>query len=234
MFKNYLFIALRNLKKQKLFSLINVFGMAVGMAGFGIFAISAGTKLNAEKFHENAARIFGVVQVMPPEGEGLSHSLFTPAPLKDALLDEFPEIEKAVRILPGSKIPVKRDDRAFYENDIMYVDPGFLTFFTFNMIAGNPITALSDPNSVVISQSAAGAQVFRERGPGRENSDIQQEHKIEGHRSFEKPYRNLLHNFSFPGPDGDVAFHIRSLRRLGFEFIFHFRDASGRIRQKAP
>ena len=65
MLKNYFFVALRNLRKQKLFSIINVFGMAVGMAGFGIFAISAGVKLNAEKFHKNAERIYGVIQVLP-------------------------------------------------------------------------------------------------------------------------------------------------------------------------
>jgi putative ABC transport system permease protein len=129
--------------------------MAVGMAGFGIFAISAGVKLNAEKFHKNADRIYGVIQVLPDAEKGQSHTFFTPAPLKDALIDEFPEIEKAVRVLQAGKIPVRRDDRAFYENDIIFVDPEFLTFFTFDMVSGNPETALSDPNSIVISQSAA-------------------------------------------------------------------------------
>ncbi len=155
MFKNYLFVAIRNLRKQKLFSIINILGMAIGMAGFGIFAISAGVKLNAEKFHQNADRIYGVIQVLPLGEQDQSHTLFTPAPLKDALLDEFPEIEKAVRVLPAGKIPIRRNDRAFYENDIMFVDSEFLTFFTFEMVSGNPETALSDPNSIVISESAA-------------------------------------------------------------------------------
>jgi putative ABC transport system permease protein len=110
MFKNYFFVALR------------ILGMAVGMAGFGIFAISAGVKLNAEKFHKEADRIYGVVQVLPIGEQELSHTLFTPAPLRDALLDEFPEIEKAVRVLPAGKIPVRRDDKAFYEKDIIFVD----------------------------------------------------------------------------------------------------------------
>ncbi|UCC80453.1 MAG: ABC transporter permease [Candidatus Zixiibacteriota bacterium] len=167
MLKNYLLVALRNLKKQKLFSIINVLGMAVGMAGFGIFAISAGVKLNAEKFHKNADRIFGVIQVLPAENKGQSHTLFTPAPLKDALLDEFPEIEKAVRILPAGKMPIRRDGRAFYESDIMFVDSGFLTFFTFDMVSGNPQTALSDPNSIVISESAALKYFGNENPVGR-------------------------------------------------------------------
>jgi len=167
MFKNYLFVALRNLRKQKLFSIINVLGMAVGMAGFGIFAISAGVKLNAEKFHENADRIYGVIQVLPLDEQDQSHTLFTPAPLKEALLSEFPEIEKAVRILPAGKIPFRRNDRSFYENDIMYVDPEFLTFFTFDMVSGNPETALSDPNSIVISESAALKYFGKENPVGK-------------------------------------------------------------------
>jgi putative ABC transport system permease protein len=63
MFKNYFLIALRNLKKQKAFSLINIVGMAVGMAGFILFALLAGVKLNADKFHENADRIYSVVRL---------------------------------------------------------------------------------------------------------------------------------------------------------------------------
>jgi putative ABC transport system permease protein len=141
--------------------------MAVGMAGFGIFAISAGVKLNAEKFHENADRIYGVIQVLPPGEQDLSHTLYTPAPLKDALLDEFPEIERAVRVLSAAKIPVRRDDRAFYEKDIMFVDSEFLTFFTFDMISGNPETALLDPNSIVISESAALKYFGKENPVGK-------------------------------------------------------------------
>ena len=69
MFKSHFLIALRNLKKQKAYSLINIIGMAVGMAGFTLFAHIAGVKLNADKFHENADRIYGVVRVHMSENK---------------------------------------------------------------------------------------------------------------------------------------------------------------------
>lgn len=155
MFKNYLLVALRNLKKQKLFSLINIIGMAVGMAGFAFFAHTAGVKLNADKFHKNADRIYSVIQVLPLENKDEEHTAYTPAPLLPALRSEFPEIEDGVRVFPAGRMTLKREDDSFYENGILFVDPNFLTFFTFEMVAGNPQTALSEPYSIVLSEAAA-------------------------------------------------------------------------------
>ena len=115
MFKNYLLIALRNIKKQKVFSLINIVGMAVGMAGFTLFAHMAGVKLNADKFHQNADRIYGIVQVRPLENKDEVHSAFISSPLVPALSSEFPEIESAVRILPAGRMTLKHQDDIFYE-----------------------------------------------------------------------------------------------------------------------
>ncbi len=91
MLKNYLLIALRNLKKQKIFSMINIIGLAVGMAGFTIFAFIAGTKLNSDKFHKNIDNIYGVVQVLSSEkNKDEEHTLLSPLPLLPALNIEFP------------------------------------------------------------------------------------------------------------------------------------------------
>jgi putative ABC transport system permease protein len=155
MFKSYFLIALRNLKKQKAFSLINIMGMAIGMAGFTLFALMAGVKLQADKFHENAERIYSVVQVVQLENKETKHLAFTPGPVAEALRREFPEIDDVVRICPAGRMTLKRENDSFYENDILFVDPTFLSMFSFRMAAGNPKTALSEPYSMVMSEAAA-------------------------------------------------------------------------------
>ena len=155
MFRNYFLVALRNLQKQKTFSLINLIGLAVGMAGFAIFAHTAGVKLNADKFHESAERIFSVIQVLTEENKSEIHTAFTPAPLREAMLREFPEIEQSVSIYPAREMTLKRGNTQFIENNLLFADSNFLTFFTFKMKAGNPAAALAEPFSIVLNESMA-------------------------------------------------------------------------------
>lgn len=155
MLKNYLRAALRNIKRKKIFSLINIIGMAVGMAGFAFFAHLAGVKLNSDKFHKNGKRIYSVIQVFSQENKENIHTAFSPGPLMTALMDEFPEIEKAVRVFPGGNIILKKDRDSFYEHNLLFVDPDFLNVFTFGLAAGDANTALTNPNSIILSESAA-------------------------------------------------------------------------------
>jgi len=141
--------------RQRIYSLIIIFGLAVGMAGFALFALTAGVKMNADTFHEDADRIYTVVQVALSENKNERHSALLPAPLLSSLQSEFPEIEEAVRILPAQRLTVRRDKDSFYEKGAMFVDPNFLDFFTFDLAAGNPQTALSNPYSMVISEAVA-------------------------------------------------------------------------------
>ncbi len=155
MFKSYFLIALRNLKKQKAFSLINIVGMAIGMAGFTLFALTAGVKLRADRFHENADRIYSVVQVVQSENKQEKHIAFTPGPIAEALRSEFPEIEEVVRVYQGGRMTLKRGEDSFFEKNILFVDSAFLSMFSFKMAAGNPETALLEPYSIVMSEAAA-------------------------------------------------------------------------------
>jgi putative ABC transport system permease protein len=155
MLKSYVLIALRNLKKQKAFSLINIVGMAVGMAGFTLFALMAGVKLRADKFHENADRIYSVVQVFETESKEERHLAFTPGPMAEALRSDFPEIVDTARAYPTGRITLKRGEDAFSERSMLFVDPSFLSVFSFKMTAGDPGTALREPYSLVLSEAAA-------------------------------------------------------------------------------
>jgi len=69
MFKNYILVAPRNIKKQKEYSLINIIGMAVGMIIFSIFALTASIKLNSDKYHKNADSIYSIIQVLEAENK---------------------------------------------------------------------------------------------------------------------------------------------------------------------
>jgi putative ABC transport system permease protein len=155
MIKSHILLTLRNLKKQKVFSWINIFGMAVGMAGFTLFALMAGVKLRADKFHENAERIYSVVEVFQTENKEERHLAFAPAPMAEALRDDFPEIEDVVRLYRAGRMTLKRGEDSFFENSLLFVDPDFFLMFSFEMTAGDPETVLHEPYSMVMSEAAA-------------------------------------------------------------------------------
>jgi putative ABC transport system permease protein len=155
MIKNYFLVACRNLKSQKIFSFVNILGMALGMAGFALFALTAGVKLNADRFHKNARRIYGVVQVVPAENKDEEHTAFTPGPLLPALRSEIPEIENGTRVYPPGRMTIKHGDMSFYEDHVLFVDPSFFTVFSFDLVSGNPEEVLSRPYTIVMSEAAA-------------------------------------------------------------------------------
>ncbi len=155
MFINYLKIVLRNIKKHKIYSTITMSGLVLGLGFFILFALTNEFISNFDKFHQKADRIYGIVQVLPGGIDGEQHSAITPAPLVPALLNEFPEIKDATRFFPPGRMIVKSRDKIFYESGIRFVDPNFLSIFTFKMIMGNPGTALSKPNSIVLTKDAA-------------------------------------------------------------------------------
>jgi putative ABC transport system permease protein len=165
---NYLKTALRSLKKQKLFALINILGLATGIAGFALFALTAGVKLNADRFHRDAYRIHAVVQVAPQENRDYSHSAFIPGPLIPALQAEIPGIEESLRVRPSGRVTISRGNDHFFENGALFVDANFLRFFTFALEAGNAETALDDPFSIVISRDIARKYFGGENPIGRE------------------------------------------------------------------
>lgn len=155
MFTNYLTIALRNIKKQKAYSAITLSGLILGLAVFIIFALLVDFIAHSDMFHEKADRIYAVVQVLPGGADGERHSAITPAPFLPALMEEFPEVEAGSRFYPAGRKIVTYDDKVFYESRLRFVDPSFLTMFSFKLIQGDARTALSAPFSVVLTEAMA-------------------------------------------------------------------------------
>jgi hypothetical protein len=130
-------------------------GLILGLSVFIMFALLSDFTSHFDSCHKNADRIHAVVQVFSSPQEGEQHSAITPSPLIPALLNEFPEIEKASGYFPSGRMVVKHRDKVFYESGVRFVDPEFLSIFTFEMKTGDKESVLSQANSVVMTKDMA-------------------------------------------------------------------------------
>ena len=160
MLKNYLKIAFRNFWRNKSFSAINIFGLAIGLATCLVIALYVTDELSYDKYNEKAGRIYRVNADFRINGEALNERL-GPAALGPALVKEYPQIEKTVRIAgdgdgPGEEdILVRKGDETVTEHNACYADSTLFDVFTLPMLAGNPKTALTQPGEMVVSESVA-------------------------------------------------------------------------------
>ncbi|UCE50895.1 MAG: ABC transporter permease [Desulfobacterales bacterium] len=169
MFKNYLTVSFRNIIKHKGYAFINIAGLTIGLAVFIQVASFVDFHANFDRFHKHADRIYSVIQILPSAAEGKRHSARTLAPLLPLLSNNFDEIEDATRWIPTARWIVRAKNKTFFaeEGRLWGVDPNFLLFFSFKMIAGNPETALKEPNSVVLTESTAHKYFGNENAMGR-------------------------------------------------------------------
>jgi putative ABC transport system permease protein len=154
MISNYLKIAARNIKKYKTYSFINITGLAIGMACVILILLFIQDELSYDTFHENADRIYRVVDSFDVPGGFERNFAFTSAPFAPYLKQDFPEIEDAVRLLTRRWM-VTYEDKKYFEDFLFYADASVFKIFTFPLIAGNPETALAASNTIVISESTA-------------------------------------------------------------------------------
>ncbi|MDP4245393.1 MAG: ABC transporter permease [Bacteroidota bacterium] len=153
MLKNYFKIAFRNLWKHRVFSLINVLGLAVGMtAGFLIFMFVR-FELSYDGFHTKADRIYRVVADIKTPTEVINASGPAWAVPSHIKLD-FPEVEDFVRVSQSSWL-VRKGDVKFQEDHSLLADSSFFRVFDFPLLHGDPKTALTEPLSIVMSETAA-------------------------------------------------------------------------------
>jgi putative ABC transport system permease protein len=155
MLKNYLKIAFRNLLKNKLYSIINVCGLAIGLACFILISTYIKNELNYDTFHDNADRIYRPYGVHERPGIGVQRNAVTPGPLGPALENDFAQVVSAARVRPMFSMFCKVGDKGLYEQNGAYADPSIFEIFTIPLVAGDPVTALIDPNSLVINEELA-------------------------------------------------------------------------------
>ncbi len=154
MFKNYFVIALRNLKRHKGFSFINLSGLAIGMACSILFALFVFFELSFDTYHRKADRVYRVGTQFGPGVD--QRGAFTAPPMARTLLNDFPEIENTARLsLWPRKYLVSYGKKKFLEKGIIFADNSIFDIFTFLSISGDLKTALNEPFSIVITRDIA-------------------------------------------------------------------------------
>ena len=168
MIKNYLKIAFRNIKKHKAYSFINISGLAIGMACCLLIVLHIQDELSYDAFHVNADRIFRVVT--STSGDGVPTNATGTFGTGPALKEDFPEVVDFVRLRrmgQGTRIYIGHKDRKYYEERFFFADPGIFTVFNFPLIQGDAEKALSEPNSIVITEDMAEKYFGREDPMGQ-------------------------------------------------------------------
>ena len=154
MLQNYFKIAFRNLWRNKGFSAINIFGLALGLAVCLLITLFVIDELSFDKFNLKADRIYRVNSDFKVNGS-VFNDRESPALMASTLVKEYPQIENAARIKDNGKVLVKKGNETLTEPNAFYADDALFNVFTLPMIAGDPKTALLQPHSLVISESIA-------------------------------------------------------------------------------
>ena len=155
MIRNFFSITLRNIAKSKGFTLINITGMAVGLAASLLILLWVQDELSFEKYNKSAKNIFRVEEDQFYSGERY-HVTVTPYPSGPVWMQKIPEIKEQTRLnlwLP--RVLFRNEDKVFFENSIIAADSGFLKMFTLPLLRGDVVTALRAPHSLIISEKLA-------------------------------------------------------------------------------
>ena len=162
MIRTYFKIAWNNLRKNKVFSFINIFGLAAGLACCMLITLYIRNEVSYDKYHQHAADIYQLGTNFIREGKETKMS-GTPAPVAQAMQFEYPEIEQTTRLLAlfnEDKTLLQYNEKnaapqSFYETKGYIADSSFFRVFTYDFLEGNPATALNEPRTVVLSEEIA-------------------------------------------------------------------------------
>ncbi|WP_128545971.1 ABC transporter permease [Larkinella soli] len=156
MIRNYLKIAVRNLRKHRGFTFINIFGLAVGLACCLLILLYVLDELSFDRFHEKADRIYRINSDIKFGGNDM-HMAVSPDPMGPTLVKDYPQVENYVRLHARGTWMVRRAGQVqkLSEPNIMFADSTLFDVFTLPLVAGDPKAALREPATVVVSEAAA-------------------------------------------------------------------------------
>src|SRR4051812_3692645 len=155
MIKNYLKIAWRSLKKNKLTSFINVFGLTLSISICLLIVLFIYEEVNYDKFEVDNERIYRAEQIVV-QGDGVKKEwAASPALFKTAFLDRYEEVESSTRLMPSPYAFIKIGDKLFKEENSFLVDSTFFNVMGLSLLKGEVAKALAEPTSIVISEKMA-------------------------------------------------------------------------------
>lgn len=154
MFKNFFRITIRNIIRQKVYSIINIAGLAIGIACSIIITAFILNELSFDKFHEKADRIYRLI-LDGKIGEEEMLSAWTAVPTAAALVQEFPEVIAATRLEEWDNMLIRYEDKTFLEDKFLWADSTFFQIFSFKLKEGDPAKVLNEPRKIVVSENMA-------------------------------------------------------------------------------
>ncbi len=166
MFRNYLRVTIRNLRKYKAFSSINIIGLAVGVATCLVIFLYVNDEMSYDRFNVHADQIYRVYL----NGRINNHNLgaaVSAAPLGPAMKHEFPDVKSFTRIRKFGAPVIRYGDKVFSEEKFFWVDSTFFNVFTCKFIEGEPKTALNHPNTVLLTEQTAKKYFGNENPVGK-------------------------------------------------------------------
>ena len=167
MIRNYFTVALRNLLRQPVYSLINIVGLAIGMAACMLIVLYIQDELSYDRYHPDAERIYRIVDDIESGGQTIQ-TAGSPLSWAPALKRDYPEVEQFVRMRgTGSTWLFKVGESHFYEKKVVWAEATLFDLFDIPLAAGDPKTALAEPFSIVISEEMAAKYFGREEAMGQ-------------------------------------------------------------------
>jgi len=155
MFKNLLLVAIRNFKKDKWYSLLNILGLTIGITFSLLLIFYIKDELSYDRYHEKADRIYRITSYIKEADKDEMKLAITQYVLAPTLKNDYPEVEDAVRMVRGGKTMYKNGALRVYQDKIYFTDSNFFHVFTYPLLDGNANTALIAPNSMVVTESVA-------------------------------------------------------------------------------
>ena len=187
MFRNYLTIALRNLNRQKSFSAINILGLAIGLGTCFLIVLYIQDELSFDSWHAKGDRVYRVIRETRSGGQS-DYLPYTSGALARALEQDFPEVEKAVRVIT---LDVRLEEKKF-EMGVCVADPELFEIFDFPFARGNLETAFPNPNAIAITESAA-KRLFGDEDPIGKTITADSNHHG-GERTITAVLKDVSHN----------------------------------------
>lgn len=154
MFKNLIKIAFRNLRKEKVYSAINVLGLTIGITCSLFLYLYIQDELSYDRYHADADNIYRIVSNIKEPDNAFTWAVVQ-MPLAEELRDNYPEVKNVTRFNGIGRSLYKLGNRQFYESDFYYADSTVFDMFSYEFLSGDAGTALDLPNSIVITEKIA-------------------------------------------------------------------------------
>ena len=176
MFRNYIKVGLRSLNRQRVFSILNITGLSLGIACLFLILLYVNDELSYDKYHENYDRIYRVVHsvgidrdLQQPSAE--DYQVWGNATVGPALHDDFPGIEKVFRFTSEWPLLFDHNGSKIKEESVVFADPTIFEIFSWDLVSGNSSTALEAPNSIVLTRSIA-TKLYGDENPVGKSIEI--------------------------------------------------------------